>query len=143
MKEFQLELCRVFRDEKQTLGQLDVINTTVHSNETCVRFTCYSLELPWLDNEKRISCIIDGVYKVTKENHKKFGWCFRLHDVPNRDGVLIHAGTTFEHTLGCILPASEQEDITKDGILDNTGSRKALAKLCEYNITSINIWTRP
>jgi len=126
------ELCRVFLDEKQTLGEI-----------TCGDVTVYSLELPWKNNERRVSCIPDGLYKCTRENHKKFGWCYRLHNVPNRDGVLIHSGTTFEHTLGCILPALNQKDINGDGLPDNVSSKAALAKLTALNFTEINIWTRP
>lgn len=132
------ELCRVWLDEKQTLGEI-----------TCEDVTVFSLELPNLnndgipDNERRQSCIPDGTYKCTRENHKKFGWCYRLHDVPGRDGVLIHSGVTYEHTLGCILPALDQKDLNKDGLLDNVSSKAALAKLTALNFTSIKIWTRP
>lgn len=138
MKDLQAELCRVWLDEKQTLGEI-----------TCGDVTVFSLELPDLnndgipDNERRQSCIPEGTYRCTRENHKKFGWCYRLHDVPGRDGVLIHSGTNFTHTLGCILPALDQKDLTKDGLLDNVSSKAALAKLTALNFTSIKIWTRP
>lgn len=127
----RLKLCRVFKDEKQTLGELSIDN-----------FTCFSLELPDKNNERRISCIPEGIYKVTKENHPKFGWCFRLHNVPNRDGVLIHSGTYFTHTLGCILPAMDQKDLNGDGLPDNVSSKKALANLCQFDIDEIEIYTR-
>lgn len=136
-KEFQLDLCRIWKDVKQTLGELSV-----------GEFTGCSLELPdknndgIANNEVQQSCIPDGIYPVTKENHKKFGWCFRVHDVPGRSGVLIHSGTNYHHTLGCILPGMDQKDIDGDGLLDNVSSKKALAAMCEYNITSIKIWTR-
>lgn len=132
------ELCRVWLDEKQTLGEI-----------TCGDVTVFSLELPDLnndgipDNERRQSCIPEGTYKCTRENHKKFGWCYRLHDVPGRDGVLIHSGTNYTHTLGCILPALNQKDLNDDGLLDNVSSRAALAKLTALNFTEIKIWTRP
>ena len=127
------ELCRVYKTDKETLGQIDVFEAG---------FTCYSLELPDLNNQRQISCIPDGTYKLTLENHKKFGWCYRLHDVPNRDGVLIHGGTYFTHTHGCILPAMEQKDLNGDGEIDNVSSKKALAELVKHNLTSIKIWTR-
>lgn len=136
------ELCRVYKNDKQTLGQIDIFN------KGKLLFTCFSLELPDLNNdgiennERQKSCIPDGTYKLTKENHKKFGWCYRVHNVPGRDGVLIHSGTNFTHTLGCILPATNQKDLNGDGELDNTESRKALAKLVEYDLTEITIYTR-
>jgi len=139
---YTAELCRTFRNDKQVLGQIDVLD------ENGIVFTCFSLELPDLnhdgitDNERRESCILEGIYKIKKENHKKFGWCYRVYDVPNRDGVLIHAGVNFTHTLGCILPATNQKDLNKDGELDNTESKKALAKLVEYDLNEINIYYR-
>jgi len=130
--ELRADLCRVFLDEKQTLGEI-----------TCEDVKVYSLELPWKNNERRISCIPDGLYKCTRENHPKFGWCYRLHDVPNRDGVLIHALTNYTQTLGCIGPALDQKDINGDALPDNVSSKAALAKLTALNFTEINIWTRP
>lgn len=126
------ELCRIWRDEKQTLGEI-----------TCGDVTVFCLELPCRNNERRISCVPDGIYKCTLENHSKFGWCYRLHNVPDRDGVLIHSGTYFTHTLGCILPSLSQKDLNGDGLLDNVSSKAALAKLTALNFTEIKIWTRP
>lgn len=140
------ELCRVWLDEKQTLGQIDVIDPDVSllsmPPKPSIVFTCFTLELPWKNNERRVSCIPDGTYKCARENHKKFGWCYRLHDVPGRDGVLIHSGTNYTHTLGCILPALDQKDLNGDGLLDNVSRRAALAKLTALNFTEIKIYTR-
>lgn len=129
-------LTRVFKDTKQTLGQIDVGS-----------FKCYTLELPDLNNdgidnnEIRSSCIPEGIYRVTRELHRKFGLCYRVHGVEGRSGILIHSGTYYTHTLGCILPATDQKDINKDGLLDNQQSRKALAKLCEFNFTELEVIT--
>lgn len=115
----------------------------------CGDVTVFSLELPDLnndgipDNERQKSCIPEGLYRTTLENHKKFGWCYRVHGVPGRDGVLIHSGTSFTHTLGCILPGSDQKDLNADGYLDNVSSKAALAKLVACNFTTLEIVTRP
>lgn len=130
-------LTRTFKDAKQTLGQIDAGG-----------FTCYSLELPDLNddgiegNEVRQSCIPLGIYKMTLENHKKFGWCYRIHNVPGRSGVLMHAGTHHGHTLGCILPGMDQDDITGDGLPDNVSSKKALTELVKLKLTEIEIIER-
>lgn len=140
------ELCRVWLDEKQTLGQIDVIDPDVSllsmPPKPSIVFTCFTLELPWKNNERRVSCIPDGTYKCTRENHKKFGWCYRLHDVPNRDGILIHPLTNHTQSLGCIGPALDQKDMNGDGLLDNVSSRAAMAKLTALNFTEIKIYTR-
>lgn len=67
-------------------------------------FTCNTLELPWRNNQKRISCIPAGLYEVVPHVSPKFGKCFWVQNVENRDGILVHAGNTTADTLGCILP---------------------------------------
>lgn len=65
---------------------------------------CYTLELPWRDNKKNISCIPEGKYKCKLEDHKTKGRVYRLFDVPNRDGILIHVGNyAGKDSRGCIL----------------------------------------
>lgn len=51
-----------------------------------------SLELPWLDNERSISCIPAGTYECERIQHPKFGHCWLVRDVPSRTGILIHSG---------------------------------------------------
>ena len=127
---------RTFKDALQTLGEFQ-----------CGEFKCYTLELPDLNNdgiegnEIRKSCIPEGVYPVTIENHRKFGWCYRVHNVPGRSGILIHAGTHYKHTLGCILPGMDQYDITKDGLADNISSKKALAGMVSCEMEELEIVT--
>jgi hypothetical protein len=140
---YYAELCRVSKIGPQTLGQIDVIDSAGR-----IVFTCFSIELPDLNddgiegNEVRQSCIADGEYRLTFENHMKFGPCYRVHGVPARSGVLIHGGTYHTHTLGCILPAMDQKDINGDGYPDNVSSKKALAELVRYKLEKIRIYTR-
>ena len=66
-------------------------------------FVCYSLELPWKDNARNISCIRAGRYnaeKFIRGGHP----ALRLFDVPGRDGILMHIGNGVKDTQGCILP---------------------------------------
>jgi len=51
-----------------------------------------SLELPWLDNERSISCIPAGTYECERINHPKYGHCWLVKDVPGRDSILVHIG---------------------------------------------------
>lgn len=64
---------------------------------------CVTLEDPWRDNERQISCIPQGRYKIRKHTSPKYGLCFRVDDVPERSHILLHAGNTSKDTLGCIL----------------------------------------
>jgi hypothetical protein len=77
------------------------------------KLMCKTLELPWKDNKRRISCIPEGDYQVTKEQpipandpsgrrERKYIH-FRIHNVSRRDGILIHRGTKPPHSKGCIV----------------------------------------
>jgi len=72
---------------------------------------CHTLELPWLDNARNISCIPTGSYSVCKSLSSKFGDCFRFPSVRDRDGILIHCGNTIKDTRGCILVGLDVNDL--------------------------------
>ena len=86
---------------------------------------CYTIELPWLNNQRRISCIPEGEYLLEQRFSPKFGWHLHLIHVPGRDLILIHpANDAKKELLGCIAPVSKHSGIGK-GLL----SRKAMGKL--------------
>lgn len=68
-----------------------------------------TLELPWKDNKKNVSCIPQGRYHCTRVNDHKLAngtvipTTFQINDVPNREGILFHIGNFAKDTLGCIL----------------------------------------
>ena len=62
-----------------------------------------TLEDAWRANERRISCIPVGRYKVMPRISPKFGRTWQVMDVPERDHILFHAGNTHKDTHGCIL----------------------------------------
>ena len=68
---------------------------------------CDTLELPWKDNQRNISCIPEGVYKVRLRLARESATRDYLHllvqDVPNRDWILFHRGNPAKDTRGCIL----------------------------------------
>jgi hypothetical protein len=86
---------------------------------------CYTIELPWLENQRRISCIPEGEYVLQKRFSPKFKWHLHLQNVPCRDFILIHPGNDAKkELLGCIAPVMIQTGIGK-----GSGSRIALEKL--------------
>ena len=86
---------------------------------------CYTIELPWLKNQRRISCIPEGEYFLQRRFSPKFKWHFLLMDVPGRDLILIHPANNAKlELLGCIAPVSKHIAVGK-----GNASRKALAKL--------------
>lgn len=79
-------------------------------------FSCHTLELPWRNNERSISCIPPGEYPVEIRISPKYGEIYWVKDVPDRTFILIHsgnwAGDTSKgyktHVNGCILLGKER-----------------------------------
>ena len=84
---------------------------------------CKTLELPWKNNQRSISCIPEGTYPVTfsgpvKEDDQNTevdesgGRIPRpydhyiVHNVPGRSGILIHRGKNPAWSKGCLLVGS-------------------------------------
>lgn len=119
----RLILVRTSDNGHQTTGRLIVLG----KSDTIAAFSC--LEPAWENNQRNISCIPAGRYVVKKRHHEKFGNHFHVLDVPGRDYILIHAGNYRKNTSGCILPGSGFSDINKDGQIDITQSKTAMAAL--------------
>ena len=68
---------------------------------------CSTIELPWKNNEPRISCIPEGKYALEKRYSPHHQWHLELKDVPGRQLILIHpANDALHELLGCIAPVS-------------------------------------
>lgn len=71
-----------------------------------------TLELPWRDNEPKLSCIPTGVYTCKRDTNRKTTGGLRIPvtyevaGVPNRNGILFHVGNTTKDTHGCIITGS-------------------------------------
>jgi len=115
---------RLNEGDKQTESLLTILN---EKEETI--FNCYTLELPWNDNKKQISCIPKGEYNVEKRQSTKYKNHFHVLDVPNRSYILIHRGNYNWHTKGCILVGKTLTDINNDGLRDVTSSVGTMNKL--------------
>lgn len=88
---------------------------------------CCTLELRWRENLRNISCVPTGNYYVNPYKSKKFGNTYKLRTVPNRDGILFHAGNTYIDTEGCILVGEGYGTVR--GFKAVTKSRGAMTKL--------------
>lgn len=68
----------------------------------------YTIELPWLENQKQISCIPEGEYNLRRRYSKKFNWHWIVENVPNRSHILIHpANDALVELKGCIVPVTK------------------------------------
>ena len=89
----KLTLKRINSSSECVLGVLELDDKEI----------CKTLELPWRDNQKGISCIPAGEYKLSPYPSSRFGEVYIVNDVPNRTGILIHTGNTASDIAGCIL----------------------------------------
>ena len=65
----------------------------------------YAIELPWKNNQARISCIPEGRYELVKRWSLKFGRHLQIMNVPGRELILIHpANEALRELKGCIAP---------------------------------------
>lgn len=88
-------------------------------------FQCYTIELPWMDNQPRISCIPEGRYSLKKRYSLKFKQHLFVEGVEGRDVILIHpANDAFKELKGCIAPVSVLKGEGK-----GSQSRMALEKI--------------
>lgn len=84
-----------------------------------------TLEEPWRDNQRSVSCIPAGEYPWFKRVSPKRGYeVIELRDVPDRSNVQLHIGNTLDHTEGCVLVGTARGE----GV-SITGSRNAFKKL--------------
>ena len=83
---------------------------------------CDTLELPWVDNQRNISCIPEGVYPVRlrlpRESASRDYLHLLIQDVPNRDLVLVHIGNKSSDSRGCVLVGlGSQQDFVSNSTL--------------------------
>ncbi len=70
-----------------------------------------TLERPWLDNKKGVSCIPTGIYLCKRVNSPKFGNTFEVTGVPGRDAILFHKGNIMDDSHGCILVGEQYDPV--------------------------------
>lgn len=92
-------------------------------------FLCFTVELPWKDNVRRVSCIPEGVYEARYEQHPDLGRAWRLQGVPGRSGILIHSANRPGELLGCIAP--NQQLLTDQRGESSRAAMLNLQNVCE------------
>ena len=103
---------------------------------------CDTLENPWLDNQRNISCIPEGEYPVRLRLARESATREYLHllvqDVPNRDYILFHRGNFPKDTSGCILVGQgTQQDVVNNSTLAMDLVMKEILNLGGTNINLI------
>ena len=118
--------------EESTMGELFINGE---------RF-CDTLELPYRDNQRRVSCIPIGEYPVRMRYPRESATRYYLHllvkEVPNRDYILFHRGNTAKDTKGCILVGQgSQQDVVYNSTLAMDLLLKEIINLGGKNINLI------
>jgi len=123
----QVELFRLRRSDQGTEGLL--VSGDYH---------CRTLELPWRDNQKQISCIPSGLYDVDIRLSPKYGRIYWVRKVPNRTYILIHSGNYAgdkskgfkTNVQGCILLGKKSGNL--GGQVAVLNSRIAVRQFMEH-----------
>ena len=69
---------------------------------------CFTIELPWLSNQRRNSCIPEGRYRLKGRYSPRYKQHLQVLDVPGRDYILVHpANYALRELAGCIAPVSQ------------------------------------
>lgn len=82
-----------------------------------------TLERKWKNNERNVSCIPAGQYRIKRDKTGRHQW-FSVQDVPNRTFIELHEGSLPSHSDGCILLSKKSLETLvewfgdKDWILD-------------------------
>ena len=103
---------------------------------------CDTLELPYKGNQRSISCIPEGQYKVRMRYPRESGTRDYLHllikDVPNRDYILFHIGNKSTDSRGCVLVGiGTEQDFVKNSTLAMELLMKEILNLGGANINLI------
>ena len=103
---------------------------------------CDTLELPYRDNQRSVSCIPAGQYKVRLRYPRESATRDYLHllvqDVKDRSYILFHRGNSAKDTRGCILVGQgSQQDIVHNSTLAMDLLMKEIINLGGVNINLI------
>ena len=95
---------------------------------------CRSIELPWKNNQRSVSCIPEGRYGLRSRFSQRFGLHLMLDSVKDRSLILVHpANDAVKELRGCIAPVTT---ITGEG--KGSYSARAFNRLMNLVLPALN-----
>ena len=121
------------------IRDIDTGNETLGNLYADDEWICYTIERPWKDNERRISCLPIGTYSLTTKEYGRFYDRYKLPipilgNTEPRSEILIHPANYARELAGCIGVGSKRTDIS---VLN---SRKTWFKLLPIFSECTEIW---
>ena len=118
--------------EESTIGELFINGERI----------CDTLERPYFNNQRNISCIPEGIYPVrlrlARESASRDYLHLLVQDVPDRDFILVHRGNFPSQTQGCVLVGlGTQQDVVNNSVLAMDLLIKEIINLGGENINLI------
>lgn len=112
-----------------TFGSLVITNDGPNA------FACYTLELPWLNDQPDISCIPEGIYPMIRHSSAAHPNVWKVNNVPGRTEILIHNGNVESDSLGCIIVGYKTDPsgqvLGKPAVLESDAALSALMQFTE------------
>ncbi len=130
----------IFRMKRSDQGTLGIL--------TYEEFKCFTLELPWRDNQRNISCIPIGSYPTDIRISPRFGQVYWVQEVPDRTFILIHSGNWAgdikagykSHVNGCILLGKARGMLGNQlAVLNSRITVKAFMRRIEFQPFTLDI----
>ena len=96
---------------------------------------CYTIELPYVNNQRNVSSIPVGTYKAkVVKGHPRLGDCIEILNVPNRQGIFIHVANSVKEIRGCIAP-----NLHLTSFITGAESKEAMKRIFNSMIDDRNI----
>ncbi len=103
------------------------------------RFLSHTIELPWRNNQRNVSCIPEGIYEIRPRFSERFKNHLILKDVPRRSLILFHpANDALTELEGCIAPVTYLNGIGK-GVYSRRAMNQLLSLVHQANDRNENL----
>ena len=104
----------------------------LHFDDGSIRRVCETIERPWQNNRRSVSCIPTGIYPLIKRVNGRYATAYKkrwnhdhayeIGDVKNRSAIMIHTGRNLADSRGCVLVAKRV--VVKNGKLSSNGTSR-------------------